>query len=170
MNTTTNNYTNNHTNGLAIVANNNAAPGPPTRPPPVVVRSGFTMGETTAIAMLASTAVGAILGLVVVTCVLVAVTKQLARLVRVLRGEASVHRGLLAGTNSAPPPDAFAGPGPSSSSNGGGNSMSSTLNSKSILKRPIARVPKPTKSRTPKTDEANTSCAIAEVDEEEEQL
>lgn len=163
----TNNNTNNHTNELAIFANNNTAPAPPTRPPPTVVRGGFTMGETTAIAMLASTAVGAILGLVVVTCVLVAVTKQLARLVRVLRGEASVHTGLLAGT--APPPDAFAGPGPSSS-NGGGSSMSSALNSKSILKRPIARVPKPTKSRTPKTDEANTSCAIAEVDEEEEQL
>lgn len=161
MNTTTTNNTNDHTNGLMIVANN-TAPGPATRP---VVRGGFTMGETTAIAMLASTAVGSILGLVVVTCVLVAVTKQLARLVRVLRGEASVHTGLLAGT--APPPDAFAGPGPSSSN--GVGSMSSTLNSKSILKRPIARVPKPTKTRTPKTDEANTSCAIAEVDEEEEE-
>lgn len=160
--TTTNNTTNNHTHGLTLVANDTVPGPPPTRP---IVRGGFTMGETTAIAMLASTSVGAILGLVVVTCVLVAVTKQLARLVRVLRGEASVHTGLLAGT--APPPDAFAGPGPSSSN---GSNISSTLNSKSILKQPIARVPKPTKSRTPKTDEANTSCAIAEVDEEEEQL
>ena len=165
MNTTTttnntNNNTNNHTHGLTLVANNTAPAPPPTRP---LVRGGFTVGETTAIAMLASTAVGAILGLVVVTCVLVAVTKQLARLVRVLRGEASVHTGLLAST--APPPDAFAGPGPSCAN---GSNISSTLNSKSILKRPIARVPKPTKTRTPKTDESNTSCAIAE--EEEEQL
>ena len=119
------------------------------------------MAETTAIAMLASSAVGAILGLIVVTCVLVAVTKQLARLVRVLRGEASVHTGLLA--SSVPPPDAFAGP-----ANGGAAPPSAMLNSKSILKKPIARVPPAKKSRHPKTDENNTSCAIAEVDEEED--
>ena len=119
------------------------------------------MAETTAIAMLASSAVGAILGLIVVTCVLVAVTKQLARLVRVLRGETSVHTGLLA--SSVPPPDAFAGP-----ANGGAAPPSAMLNSKSILKKPIARVPPAKKSRHPKTDENNTSCAIAEVDEEED--
>ena len=122
---------------------------------------GFTMAETTAIAMLASSAVGAILGLIVVTCVLVAVTKQLARLARVLRGEASVHTGLLA--SSVPPPDAFAGP-----ANGSAPSPNAMLNSKSILKKPIARVPAAKKSRHPKTDENNTSCAIAEVDEEED--
>ena len=122
------------------------------------------MAETTAIAMLASSAIGSILGLITVTCVLVAVTKQLARLVRVLRGEASVHTGLLA--SSAPPPDAFAGPGPS---NGGVtvSMSSSSSNSKSILKKPVARMPVK-KSRHPKTDENNTSCAIAEVDEEED--
>ena len=121
------------------------------------------MAETTAIAMLASSAVGAMIGLIVVTCVLVAVTKQLARLVRVLRGETSVHTGLLASANAAPPPDAFAGP-----SNGGVTAPSAMLNSKSILKNPIAaRVP-PKKSRHLKTDENNTSCAIAEVDEEED--
>ena len=139
------------------------APPPGTPPAPTLAtRGGFTMAETTAIAMLASSAVGAILGLIVVTCVLVAVTKQLARLVRVLRGEASVHTGLLACANCAPPPDAFAGP-----ANGGAAPPNAMLNSKSILKKPIARVP-PKKSRLPKTDEHNTSCAI--VEEEEEQL
>lgn len=130
------------------------------------------MAETTAIAMLASSAVGAILGLIVVTCVLVAVTKQLERLVRVLRGEASVHTGLLA-SSAPPPPDAFAGPGPS---NGGvtvsmSSNSSSSGSGKSILKKPIARLPSLTKhekSRHPKTDENNTSCAIAEVDEEDD--
>ena len=120
------------------------------------------MAETTAIAMLASSAIGAILGLIVVTCVLVAVTKQLARLVRVLRGEASVHTGLLA--SSAPPPDAFAGP----ANGGAAPAPNAMLNSKSILKKPIARVPPAKKSRHPKTDENNTSCAIAEVDEEDD--
>jgi len=141
----------------------NVSAAPPNAPPARVVTpsGGFTMAETTAIAMLASSAVGAILGLIVVTCVLVAVTKQLARLVRVLRGEASVHTGLLA--SSVPPPDAFAGP-----ANGGAAHPNAMLNSKSILKKPIARVPPAKKSRHPKTDENNTSCAIAEVDEEED--
>lgn len=134
-------------------------PGTPPAPTLLATSGGFTMAETTAIAMLASSAVGAILGLIVVTCVLVTVTKQLARLVRVLRGEASVHTGLLA--SSAPPPDAFAGP-----SNGGAAAPHPMLNSKSILKKPIARVA-PKKSRLPKTDEHNTSCAIAEEDEEQ---
>ena len=149
----------------ASVANVSAPPqdAPPPSTPASVTNNGFTMAETTAIAMLASSAIGAILGLIVVTCVLVTVTKQLARLVRVLRGEASVHTGLLA--SSALPPDAFAGPG---ASNGGAAASSSILNSKSILKKPIARVPKHSKSRLPKTDENNTSCAIAEVDEEED--
>ena len=82
----------------ASVANVSAPPqdAPPPSTPASVTNNGFTMAETTAIAMLASSAIGAILGLVVVTCVLVTVTKQLARLVRVLRGEASVHTGLLA--------------------------------------------------------------------------
>ena len=127
------------------------------------------MAETTAIAMLASSAIGSILGLITVTCVLVAVTKQLARLVRVLRGEASVHTGLLA--SSAPPPDAFAGPGPSSNGGVTVSMSSSSSSSKSILKKPIARLPtltKHEKSRRPKTDENNTSCAIAEVDEEDD--
>lgn len=143
-------------------ANVSAATPPPGAPPARVatVSGGFTMAETTAIAMLASSAIGAILGLIVVTCVLVAVTKQLARLVRVLRGEASVHTGLLA--SSVPPPDAFAGPA------NGGAAPNAMLNSKSILKKPIARVPPAKKSRHPKTDENNTSCAIAEVDEEED--
>ena len=143
-------------------ANVSAAPpgAPPARLETPVMSGGFTMAETTAIAMLASSAIGAILGLIVVTCVLVAVTKQLARLVRVLRGEASVHTGLLA--SSVPPPDAFAGP-----ANGGAAPPNAMLNSKSILKKPIARVPAK-KSRLPKTDENNTSCAIAEVDEEED--
>ena len=131
------------------------------------------MAETTAIAMLASSAVGAILGLIAITCVLVAVTKQLERLVRVLRGEASVHTGLLAAANCVPPPDAFAVP---DTSNNGGvtvsmSSSSSSGNGKSILKKPIARLPSLTKhekSRRPRTDEHNTSCAIAEVDEEED--
>ena len=143
------------------------------RPTHAWPHNGFSMAETTAIAMLASSAVGAILGLIAITCVLVAVTKQLERLVRVLRGEASVHTGLLA-SSAPPPPDAFAGPGPSS--NGGvtvsmSSSSSSSGSGKSILKKPIARLPSLTKhekSRHPKTDENNTSCAIAEVDEEED--
>jgi hypothetical protein len=144
-------------------ANVSAAPPPGAPPARLETPSGgFTMAETTAIAMLASSAVGAILGLIVVTCVLVAVTKQLARLVRVLRGEASVHTGLLA-SSAPPPPDAFAVP-----PNGGAPSPNAMLNSKSILKKPIARVPPAKKSRHPKTDENNTSCAIAEVDEEED--
>ena len=143
-------------------ASNVSAPQPTTAPQST---SGFSMAETTAIAMLASSAVGAIIGLIAVTCVLVAVTKQLARLVRVLRGEASVHTGLLA-SSAPPPPDAFAGPEPS---NGGVtvSMSSSSSNSKSILKKPVARMPVK-KSRHPKTDENNTSCAIAEVDEEDD--
>ena len=146
---------------------NVSAPRPTHAPRP---HNGFSMAETTAIAMLASSAVGAILGLIAITCVLVAVTKQLERLVRVLRGEASVHTGLLA-SSAPPPPDAFAGPGPS---NGGvtvSMSSSSSGSGKSILKKPIARLPSLTKhekSRHPKTDENNTSCAIAEVDEEDD--
>lgn len=156
-------------NASDSVSNVSAPPLPPRSTAPQVA-NGFTMAETTAIAMLASSAMGAIIGLIAVTCVLVAVTKQLERLVRVLRGEASVHTGLLAATNCAPPPDAFAGPGPSN--NGGVTvSMSSSSSSKSILKKPIARLPimtKHEKSRNSRTDENNTSCAIAEVDEEED--
>jgi hypothetical protein len=155
-------------NASDSVSNVSAPPLPPRSTAPQVA-NGFTMTETTAIAMLASSAMGAIIGLIAVTCVLVAVTKQLERLVRVLRGEASVHTGLLAAANCAPPPDAFAGP-----SNNGGVTVSmssSSSGSKSILKKPVARLPSLTKyekSRRPKTDENNTSCAIAEVDEEED--
>jgi len=162
-------------NASDSVSNVSAPPLPPL--PPLPPRStapqsadGFTLSETTAIAMLASSAIGAIVGLIAVTCVLVAVTKQLQRLVRVLRGEASVHTGLLAATDCVPPPDPFAGPG---ASNGGASSSSSSSSGsgKSILKKPIARLPtltKHEKSRNARTDENNTSCAIAEVDEEED--
>ena len=66
----------------------------------------MSMADTMAIALLASCAVGALLGLRG-DAVLVAVTRQLSRLVAVLRGEAGVHTGLLASVD-APPPDAFA--------------------------------------------------------------
>ena len=170
---------------------------------------GINMAESTAIALLASSAIGAILGLVAVTIVLVTVTKQLRRLVTVLRGEeggAGVHMGLLASAHNQPPPDAFVvadrpmsgvgsgavdlGSGGSAKSedaetggsNGGasrGTSSSSSSSSSSstndgkrgILKKPMARLPTLTKyekSRRPMTDENNTSCAIAEVDEEDD--
>ena len=73
----------------------------------------MNMAESTAIALLASSAIGAILGLVAVTIVLVVVTKQLRRLVSVLRGEeggTSVHMGLLASAHTPPPPDPFVVP------------------------------------------------------------
>ena len=169
---------------------------------------GFDMAESTAIALLASSAVGAIVGLITVTLVLVTVTKQLRRLVTVLRGEeggTGVHMGLLASAHNLPPPDAFvvadrpmSGVGGGSAkrsedaetdgSNGGasrGTSSSSSSSSTSatttttttndgkrgILKKPMARLPSLTKyekSRRPMTDEHNTSCAIAEVDEEDD--
>ena len=168
---------------------------------------GFDMAESTAIALLASSAVGAIVGLIAVTLVLVTVTKQLRRLVTVLRGEeggAGVHMGLLASAHNLPPPDAFVvadrpmsgvgsgadlrsgGSAKSSEdaetggSNGGASrgtssssSSSSTTNDgkRGILKKPMARLPSLTKhekSRRPMTDENNTSCAIAEVDEEDD--
>ena len=164
----------------------------------------MNMAESTAIALLASSAVGAILGLIAVTIVLVVVTKQLRRLVSVLRGEeggASVHMGLLASAHNPPPPDPFvvsdrpmgavggtdlrvsirdtkssedAETGGSNGEGVGSASSSSNCDGKrGILKKPIARLPPLTtkhekKSRYPKTDENNTSCAIAEVDEEED--
>tara|TARA_X000000368_G_scaffold249839_1_gene197331 strand:- start:1132 stop:1632 length:501 start_codon:yes stop_codon:yes gene_type:complete len=163
----------------------------------------MNMAESTAIALLASSAVGAILGLISVTIVLVVVTKQLRRLVSVLRGEeggSSVHMGLLSSAHTPPPPDPFVVPdrpmgavggadlrvnirdtkssedAETGGSNGGSvGSASSSSNydgKRGILKKPIARLPPLTKhekkSRYPRTDENNTSCAIAEVDEEED--
>lgn len=162
------------------------------------------MTEGTAIALLASSVVGSLLGLVAITIVLVVVTKQLRRVVAVLRGEeggAGVHMSLLAAA--APPPDAFVvakrpmagvrgvdlrtgnccnggdggdggdgGGGGGSGGSGGGDSgshhptssSSSTASSsnnydgkRGSLKKPAARLPSPT-----------TSCAIHEVDEEDD--
>ena len=186
----------------------NASLDPPARVHHQHAYKGFDMAESTAIALLASSAVGAILGLVAVTIVLVIVTKQLRRLVTVLRGEeggVGVHMGLLASAHNPPPPDAFvvadrpmSGVGSGADlrsggsakrsedaetggSNGGASrgtsssssSSSSTINDgkRGILKQPMARLPSLTKyekSRRPMTDEHNTSCAIAEVDEEDD--
>ena len=160
---------------------------------------GFTiptmsMAETTAIALLASCAVGALLGLIAVMAVLVAVTRQLTRLVAVLRGEAGVHTGLLASVD-APPPDAFAtvtpppvttsarvardgGSGSGSGSGGSGSgsgSGSSGAASRGVLKKPMARYPtaqgsheKRGRRESAAMAERGTSCAIAEVDEEDD--
>ena len=160
---------------------------------------GFTiptmsMAETTAIALLASCAVGALLGLIAVMAVLVAVTRQLTRLGAVLRGEAGVHTGLLASVD-APPPDAFAtvtpppvttsarvardgGSGSGSGSGGSGSgsgSGSSGAASRGVLKKPMARYPtaqgsheKRGRRESAAMAERGTSCAIAEVDEEDD--
>jgi len=158
------------------------------------------MAENTAIALLASSAIGSILGLIVVTSVLVCVTKQLARLVAVLRGETSsnggtsVHTALLAGTNLAPAPDAFAGPGteglptPTATppdggggGGGGGGSGGKNGNGKSILKRPTPRLAaaaassssgltRHEKARRARPDNGGTSCAIPEAEDEDEAL
>ena len=157
---------------------------------------GFTiptmsMAETTAIALLASCAVGALLGLIAVMAVLVAVTRQLTRLVAVLRGEAGVHTGLLASVD-APPPDAFAtvtpppvttsarvardgGSGSGSSGSGSGGSGSGGAAPRGVLKKPMARYPtaqgsheKRGRRESAAMAERGTSCAIAEVDEEDD--
>ena len=141
------------------------------------------MAETTAIALLASCAVGALLGLIAVMAVLVAVTRQLTRLVAVLRGEAGVHTGLLASVD-APPPDAFATvtPPPVTTSarvardgGSGSGSGSSGAASRGVLKKPMARYPtaqgsheKRGRRESAAMAERGTSCAIAEVDEEDD--
>tara|TARA_B110000444_G_scaffold258302_1_gene298855 strand:+ start:930 stop:1454 length:525 start_codon:yes stop_codon:yes gene_type:complete len=145
----------------------------------------YSMTESTEIALLACAAVGAILGLVVVTIVLVVVTKQLRRLVAVMRGEeAGVHTSLLAAANT--PPDAFVvanrpmgmsdcgcggcGGGGSHPASSSSSSASSSDGQRGILKKTKVRTPNLTrheKSST-MTDEHNTSCAIAEVDEEDD--
>jgi|TARA_B110000116_G_scaffold138769_1_gene120380 hypothetical protein len=144
--------------------------------------ASFSMTEGTAIALLASSAIVSLLGLATVTIVLVAVTKQLRRIVNVLRDEeAGVHTSLLASANT--PPDAFVVANrPVSDCGGGGGGSHPTSSSSSssasssdgptrgILKKPTARMPTLTrheKSST-RTDEHNTSCAIAEVDEEDD--
>ena len=166
-------------NASALATSTNASL-PPSTPPPVELPDtliGFSTELQTAIALLVSSAVGSVILLIGVTAVLVVVTKQLARLVAVLRGEdSSVHTGLLSGTG-PPAPDAFAvressngsvarcGEGSSS----GSSSSSSSSTTKGILKKPIGRLPALTKhERRKKTDDNNTSCAIAEVDEEED--
>lgn len=157
---------------------------------------GFSMAENTAIALLASSAIGSILGLIVVTSVLVCVTKQLARLVAVLRGETSsnggtsVHTALLAGTNLAPAPDAFAGPGTeglptptATPPDGGGGGGGKNGNGKSILKRPTPRLAAAAASssssgltrhekarRARPGNNGGTSCAIPEAEDEDEAL
>lgn len=160
---------------------------------------GFSMAENTAIALLASSAIGSILGLIVVTSVLVCVTKQLARLVAVLRGETSsnggtsVHTALLAGTNLAPAPDAFAGPGteglptPTATppdGGGGGSGGGKNGNGKSILKRPTPRLAAAAASSSSSSgltrhekarrarpgNNGGTSCAIPEAEDEDEAL
>ena len=146
--------------------------------------ASFSMTEGTAIALLASSAIVSLLGLATVTIVLVAVTKQLRRIVNVMRGEdAGVHTSLLATANT--PPDAFVvanrprgvsdcgggggGSHPTSSSNSS-SASSSDGPTRGILKKTNVRMPNLTrheKSST-RTDEHNTSCAIAEVDEEDD--
>ena len=152
---------------------------------------GFTiptmsMAETTAIALLASCAVGALLGLIAVMAVPGAVTRQLTRLVAVLRGEASVHTGLLASVD-APPPDAFATVTPppvttsarvardGGSGSGSGGSGSGGAASRGVLKKPMPRYPttqgsheKRGRRESAAMAERGTSCAIAEVDEEDD--
>lgn len=194
------------TNAITTNATAYAPPSPPTvvqhdsRPTIGVHSGGFTMTENTAIALLASSAIGSILGLIVVTSVLVCVTKQLARLVAALRGETSsnggtsVHTALLAGTNLAPAPDAFAGPGPEGlptptattprdgggGGGGDGGSGGKGGNGKSILKRPTPRLAaavassggftRHEKARRARPGNGGTSCAIPEAEDEDETL
>jgi len=195
------------TNAITTNATAYMPPSPPivtqhdSGPTIGVHNGGFTMAENTAIALLASSAIGSILGLIVVTSVLVCVTKQLARLVAVLRGETSsnggtsVHTALLAGTNLAPAPDAFAGPGteglptPTATppdggggGGGGGGSGGKNGNGKSILKRPTPRLAaaaasssssgltRHEKARRARPDNGGTSCAIPEAEDEDEAL
>ncbi len=148
----------------------------------------MSMAETTAIALLASCAVGALLGLIAVMAVLVAVTRQLTRLVAVLRGEAGVHTGLLAAVD-VPPPDAFAAvatpPATTTASvrmardgggsGGGGGSGSGGTVQRGVLKKPASRYPtaqgsheKRGRRESNALAERGTSCAIAEVDEEDD--
>ena len=113
--------------------------------------------------------------------VLVAVTRQLTRLVAVLRGEASVHTGLLAAVD-VPPPDAFATVTPpatasvrmASGGSGGGGGSGVTM-PRSVLKKPVSRYPtaqggheKRGRRESAAMAERGTSCAIAEVDEEDD--
>ena len=166
-------------NASALATELTNASLPPSTPPVELPDSliGFDLADKTAIALLVSSAVGSIMVLVGVTIMLVVVTKQLARLVAVLRGEdSSVHTGLLSGTG-PPAPDAFAvrasvNGGVASFGDGGSSSNSSSSSSstnKGILKKPTGHLPALTKhERRKKTDENNTSCAIAEVDEEED--
>ena len=173
-------------NASALATGPTNASLPPSTPPVELPDSlvGFDLADKTAIALLVSSAVGSIMVLIGVTIMLVVVTKQLARLVAVLRGDedgTSVHTGLLSGTG-PPAPDAFAvresvnggvasfgDGGSSSNSNSNSSSSSSSSTNKGILKKPIGRLPTLTKhERRKKTDENNTSCAIAEVDEEED--
>ena len=147
----------------------------------------MSMAETTAIALLASCAVGALLGLIAVMAVLVAVTRQLTRLVAVLRGEAGVHTGLLAAVD-VPPSDAFAVATPPAittasvrmardggGSGGGGGSGSGGTVQRGVLKKPASRYPtaqgsheKRGRRESNALAERGTSCAIAEVDEEDD--
>lgn len=190
------------TNAITTNATAYAPPSPPTvvqhdsRPTIGVHSGGFTMTENTAIALLASSAIGSILGLIVVTSVLVCVTKQLARLVAVLRGETSsnggtsVHTALLAGTNLAPAPDAFAGPGteglptPTATPPDGGGGGGKNGNGKGILKRPTPRLASAAASSSSSSgltrhekarrarpgNNGGTSCAIPEAEDEDEAL
>lgn len=174
----------------------NASLGPSSPPVEHQHHDGqFRMSEGTAIALVVSSAIGSLLVLVAATIVLVVVTKQLHRLVVVLRGEeggTGVHMSLLAAANAPPLPAAFAvanrpmcgvrkvdvrtgdcgGGGGGSHPTGASSSSSSNHDGKrGILKKPTARMPSLTrheKSRNPKTDEHNTSCAIHEVDEEDD--
>ena len=186
-------------NATTIDAREYASPPPPpmvtqqhtNQQPATEFHGEFTMAENTAIALLASSAVGSILGLIAVTAVLVCVTKQLARLVAALRGETagsgtSVHTALLAGSNLPPVSDAFAGPGnatiptPTTTppSDGSGSSGSKSGNGKSILKRPTPRLAAVTgsssgltrheKARRARPDNGGTSCAIPEEEDEDE--
>ena len=144
----------------------------------------MSMAETTAIALLASCAVGALLGLIAVMAVLVAVTRQLTRLVAVLRGEAGVHTGLLAAVD-VPPSDAFAVATPPATTNasvrmardggGSGGSGSGGTVQRGVLKKPVSRYPtaqgsheKRGRRESNALAERGTSCAIAEVDEEDD--
>ena len=149
----------------------------------------MSMAETTAIALLASCAIGALLGLIAVMAVLVAVTRQLTRLVAVLRGEAGVHTGLLAAVD-VPQPDAFAtvpppatagvrmasgGSGSGGSSGSGSGGSGGTTPQRSVLKKPVSRYPNAQGSHEKRgrrewnaLAERGTSCAIAEVDEEDD--
>ena len=181
-----------------------APPSPPilaqqdARPMIEVHNGGFTMTENATIALLASSAIFSILGLMIVTSVLVCVTKQLTRLVAVQRGETSsnggtsVHTALLAGANTVPAPDPFAGPGTEglptptatppdgSGGGGGGGSGGKSGNGKSILKRPTPRLAaavasssgltRHEKARRARPGNGGTSCAIPEAEDEDETL